>query len=53
MDCLRSAQQSMGVIVLLIRGRWIFRCDAGKVGAGEKVTTGRGVLVSENVGNSG
>jgi hypothetical protein len=43
----------MGVIVLLLRGRWNFRCDAGKVGAGEKVTRGGGVLLSENVGNSG
>jgi hypothetical protein len=53
MDCLRSAQQSMGIIVFLLRGRWKFRCDAGKVGAREKATTGRGVLLSENVGNSG
>jgi len=53
MDCLRSAQLSMGVIVLMLRGRWNFRCDAGKVGVGEKVTTGRGVLLSVNVGRSG
>jgi len=46
MDGLQSAQQSMDIIVLLLKGRRDFCCDDGKWETGA-------FLLSENVGNSG